>query len=148
LYTDEQDDYWDARTGLSGSPVLVYGGYDGYVRKADVGYLDDGEAYQRLFRTSRINFKMPDQVKRLQRQQYWLNSELSGSINVKIRKDDASLFEVNEKTIDLADTTRDVIKENIIWDKFAQDFQFELYAENHFALLGFLNTIHTKRKTI
>lgn len=148
LYVDEQDGYWDARTGLSGSPVLVYGGYDGYMRKSDIGFNDDGATYQRIFRTSRINFKMPNQAKRLQRQQYWFNSELSGSVNVKIRKDDALLFEVNEKTIDLINVDRDIIKENIIWDKFGEDFQLELYAENHFALLGFLNTIHPKRKTI
>lgn len=146
-YLDEQEGYWDDRTFLSAAPITVYGGDDGYVRKADIGITDDGETYNRVFESTRMNWNMPNQIKRLWKQQHWLESELSGNVTISLMKDDNVNFEAITKTISLINAARDIIKENITWNKHAQNFKTRIEATNHFAMLGFLNYIFPKGKT-
>jgi hypothetical protein len=145
-YVDEQVGFWDDRTFLSGTPVILYGGYDGYIRSADTGATDDGEDFTRLFRSVKNNFSMPNKKKRLKRQQWWLNSG-AGSIDVKIRKDDNADFDTAYQNISLV-SDQAVIKKNITWDKVSENFEFQIEAQNHFELLGFLNTITEKGSTV
>lgn len=147
LYVDEVDGFWDTRLFLSGAPAIIYGGYDGYIRIADVSTTDDGVAYTRTLRLSRDNYSLPNQRKRLWKQQYWLQAETAGSISLKVRLDDKVLFDADIKTISLIESDKDIIKKNVTWDKYAENFQLELYSENHFALLGFLSYVFPKRGT-
>jgi hypothetical protein len=127
--------------------VIVYGGYDGYVRKADQGIQDDGVDYTRTFRSIRDNFGTPNRYKRLGRQEFWFEKEGAGDeVTVKIRKDDNETWEDQTKTISLYHATKDKIKDSIIWNKHARNFQIEIEATDHFALLGYLNDIYLKRK--
>lgn len=146
-YVDEQDGFWDTRLFLDNAPVLVYGGYDGYIRNADTGYDDDGTAYTRVFESIRENYKLPYNKKRLWKQQFWFNSEVDGNVTIKLKKDDSNTFVSTTKTISLIDTTRDIIKKNISWDKEAQNFKTRVEATNHFAMLGYLNFIFKKGTT-
>ncbi len=146
-YVDEQDGYWDSRIFESNAAIFIYGGYDGYVRTADIGYNDDGNSYTRIFRTIRDNQGMPNQYKRLWKQEVWLESDLSGSITVKIRKDDETAWSLTTKTISLIDAARDIIKKKITWNRTARSFQIQIEATNHFSLLGWLNYIFPKRRT-
>ena len=153
LYVDEQDGFWDARLFVDGAPVLIYGGADGYLRKADIGYVDDvdslgtGVPYQRIFESIRQNFSMPNMVKRLWKQQHWLQQEGSGSIEISIKKDDSNNWEGEENTISLVDSSRDIIKKNITWDKHAENFKTRVSAYNHFSMLGWINYIFAKGGT-
>ncbi len=146
-YVDEQEGFWDERTFLSGAPVIIYGGRDGYIRQADIGTQDDGVDYTRTFRTKRLDFKMPDYTKRLWKQQFWFESSTSGSVIVKLKKGDSENFEALEHTISLIDASKDIIKSNITWDKESDVFQNEIESTNHFALIGFLSFLFPKRKT-
>jgi len=146
-YVDEQEGYWDDRKFLEGAPIIVYGGYDGYVRKADQGIQDDSVDYTRLFRSVRDNFDMPDQYKRLARQEFWFEKEIAGAeVSIKLRRDDNELWDDETKTISLYHAAKDIIKDFVRWDKHARNFQIEISATNHFALLGYLNEIYPKRK--
>jgi len=146
-YLDEQEGYWDDRLFLEGAPIVLYGGYDGYVRKADQSYLDDGVVYNRILRLGRDNYKLPHINKRLWKQQWWFESEASGSVTIKLKKDDSNSWETDTKTISLINATRDIIKENITWDKRAQDFQYQIEATNHFSMLGFMNWLFKKGRS-
>jgi hypothetical protein len=153
LYVDEQDGFWDDRMFLDGSPQIVYGGYDGYIRKVDIGYVDDldsdgtGVPYHRVFESIRQNHKSPNLMKRLWKQQHWLKSDISGSVIVKIKKDDSYDYELETKTISLINANRDIIKENITWNKHAQNFKTRLESWNHFSMLGWINYIFLKGNT-
>lgn len=147
-YLDGQEGFFDSRVFLSGAPVIIYGGYDGYIRKADFGYEDDGTAFNRVFESVRLNYKLPDINKRLWKTQWWLNSEPTGDITIKLKKNDNNIFETETKTISLINTDKDIIKKNLTFNKEAQNFKFQVSATNHFALLGFLSFIFSKGKTI
>lgn len=147
LYVDESEGFWDARDFLSGAPILIYGGYDGIIRNADKGIDDDGTAYNRIFSSTRNNYKLPQMNKRLWKQQHWLNSELSGSVTVSLKLDDKVALEAETKTISLINAAKDIIKENITWDKHAENFKTRIEATNHFAMLGYLNFLFPKGKT-
>lgn len=147
-YLDEQEGYWDDASVLSSAPVIIYGGYDGIVRISDVGLNDDGYAYMRRFRMTKLNFKMPDQVKRLWRQQWWLQASSGGSVTVKLRKDDNEGFEAQTKTILLDNSGKNRLKAMITWDKQAQNFQPEIESSGHFALEGVINYVSRKGLSI
>jgi len=146
-YVDEQDGFWDSRNFLSGAPQIVYGGSDGYIRDADIGYTDDGEDYTRKFSSSRMNFDLPDTTKRLWKQQHWLESDISGEVKVSLRKDDRIADESLTHTISLVDADKDVVKKNITWDRHGVNFRTSIEATNHFSLLGWLNYLYAKGKT-
>lgn len=146
-YVDEHDGFWDSREFLSGSPIIIYGGYDGIIRNADKSYLDDGKVYSRIFESTRMNFKLPQHVKRLWKQQHWLKSDISGNVTVSLKKDDNLYFDTTAKTISLVNTTRDIIKENLTWNKHAENFKTRIEATNHFAMLGWINFLFPKGKT-
>ena len=61
--------------------------------------------------------------------------------------DDNNSFDLTTKTISLINSDRDIIKEEIRWDKKAQNFQTNIEATVHFALLGYINKLFAKRKT-
>jgi hypothetical protein len=146
-YLDETEGFWDDRLFLSGAPVLIYGGYDGYLRQADLGTDDDGEAYTRRARFIRDNFGHPNLTKRLYKQEFWLESQVAGDITVSLKKDDSNSFDTSTKTISLVNANRDIIKSEVRWDREAQNFQTQIEATVHFALLGYLNKVFLKRKT-
>lgn len=147
LYVDTvTPDFWDARTFLANSPVILYGCEDGYVRTADIGTQDDGTDYTRLFRTIRLDFRLPQMNKRLFEQEWWLEKQGTGSLTVKIRKGDATAFEAGTKTILMTSDTKDIIKKLIRWDKESDNFQMQAEATVHFALLGFLNWYFPKNR--
>ncbi len=145
-YIDEHEGYWDSRIFQAAAAIPIYGGYDGYVRNADIGTDDDGVTYYRRFRSTRQNFDIPDQYKRLWKREYWLESSVSGSIVAKMRKDDETTWGLTTKTISLVDATKDIIKKMVTWDKRGRSFQTQIDAANHFALLGWMDWIFMKRK--
>ncbi|MFH1318322.1 MAG: hypothetical protein ABIH71_04850 [Candidatus Omnitrophota bacterium] len=147
-YVDEQDGYWDDRLFLDGAPVLVYGGYDGYLRRADMGYTDDGEIYDRVFESVRMNFKAPNLVKRLYKQQHWILTDLSGSITISLKTDDNINWRSAVNSISLIDSTRDIIKKNLTWNAHAQNFKTKIEAQNHFSILGWINYIYLKGNSV
>lgn len=147
-YLDEQEGYFDDNISLDEAPVLIYGGYDGYVRKADIGYDDDGTTYNRIFESIRDNFGLPHMNKRLWKQQIWLESRIAGSVTIKLKKDDGVIFEATTANASLIDASRDIIKKNITWNCQAQNFKTRIEATNHFSLLGYINYVFQKGKTI
>jgi hypothetical protein len=153
LYVDEQDGFWDDRTFLDGAPVLVYGGDDGYLRKADIGYFDDvdsdgtGVPYSRIFESIRDNFKSPNRIKRLWKQQHWLMTDIAGSVTISLKTDDSNTFRPDTKSISLVDAARDIIKKNITWNKHAENFKTRIEATNHFSILGWINYVFLKGNT-
>lgn len=147
-YADETGGYADDSDLLDNGEVLVYGGYDGYVRLADSGVTDDGTAYTRLLRVKRLNFDLPDHRKRLQKTQHWFESALTGSVTIKMMLDDSSSYEAITNTVSLIRSSdEDIVKRNVVWNMWAQDFQIELSATNYFATLGFINYFHKKQST-
>lgn len=147
-YVDEQDGFWDDRLFLDGAPIIVYGGYDGYIRKADIGYLDDGEVYNRVFESTRNNFKSPNLIKRLYKQQHWLLSDIgTGVITFSLKTDDNLNFKADTKEISLIDSSRDIIKKNITWNKHAENFKTRIEATQHFSMLGWINYVFLKGNT-
>lgn len=145
-FLDEQDGYFDDVTFLANAPVFLYCGYDGIVRKADIGSTDDGSSYIRMFRSTRNNFSMPDQFKRLWKQSYWFLEDPITTVTIKMKKDDKNSYESLQPTISLQDDDKDVVKKLILWDKEAQDFQIEISATSFFALMGWLSLVFPKRK--
>lgn len=147
-YFDGMSGFFDDSSLLDNGEVLIYGGYDGIVRLADNGSNDDGTSYTRLLRIKRLNFDMPDFVKRLWRQQWWLEVGLTGSVTIKMMLDDSVNYEATTNSISIVATgDEDVVKRNITWDMRAQDFQPEISATIHFAVLGFINYVFKKRST-
>ncbi len=144
-YIDEETGYWDARQFLAGAPIMIYGGADGYIRKADVGNDDDGSDFTRTFRTKRLDFKRPHIYKRLQKQQWWFEKATAGTVTLKLKKDDNTDYDALTHSIDITSDTKDIVKKNATWNREAASFQFELTATNFFALLGFINTLFEKR---
>lgn len=144
-YVDGESGYWDSRQFLSGAPVMIYGGSDGYIRKVDAGNDDDGHEFTRTFRTKRIDFKRPHIFKRLQKQQWWFEKATSGTVTLKMKKDDNTAFEILTHTLSLANDSKDIVKVPATWNKEAASFQFELTSTNFFSLLGFINTLFEKR---
>jgi hypothetical protein len=147
LYVDEQDGFWDDRTFLSGAPIMLYGGFDGILRKADIGFNDDGVDYNRVFESVRNNYKMANMTKRLWKQQHWLLTDISGSVTISLKTDDNKTWKTDTKSISLIDSTRDIIKKNITWDKHAENFKTRIEATNHFSMLGWIDYIFAKGNT-
>lgn len=145
-YVDEQIGYWDDRKLLANAPVVLYGGRDGVVYIADQGITDNGSTYARKFATSRIDHGMPQVKKRMFRQQWWFDAEPSGTVTIKLKKDDDVSYDPSTKSISLVDDNKDVIKKLITWDKQYTSGQYEVTANNHFALIGFMNWISEKGK--
>lgn len=143
-YVDEQEGYWDEQSFISDAPLPLYGGYDGYIRNADSGITDDGSDYERIFRSSRLNYGLVDQMKRLQKMQIWLEAEIAGDVTIKLKKGDKVAFESDTHTVSLIDATKDIIKQDIRWDKEDENFQLQIESGNHFALLGFMSKVFTK----
>lgn len=149
LYADETSGYADDSQGLASADIIIYGGYDGIVRIADSGVTDDGATYTRTLRLKRFNFNIINRVKRLWKQIWWLNAEVSGEVLVRMRIDDKTSYEPTSKTISLipADEDKELIKMPITWNKHAQNFQPEISATNHFATLGCMNFLFPKKQS-
>ena len=148
LYVDEENGFWDERKFLANAPVILYGCEDGYIRKADVGNDDDGIEYTRQLRFKRLDFGDPSRKKRIWKQQWWFEARASGSVTLKIKLNDATSFEAAQKLISLVDNVKDKIKAAVTWDKEFENAQFEITATSQFELLGFLNWIYDKGKTV
>lgn len=146
FYLDVTDGYFDEVVYLANTPIFIYGGYDGVVRICDQGPDDDGIAYTRLFRSTRNNYQLPDQFKRLWQQQFWFLQDPTAVVTIKMKKDDNTSYEAKQPTLALANPNRDVVKLLVRWDKEAQDFQIEISSTSFFALLGWLSYVMPKRK--
>ena len=146
LFADETLGFADDSTLLSNSAIILYGGYDGYVRIADSGTTDDGTTYTRLLRFKRFNFKMIDRRKRLHSQTWWLEQASAGTVTIKMRLDDSTDYHATTKTITLlgSPASRQITKQNIRWDLHAVTFQPEISSTNHFSLQGFVNYVFPK----
>lgn len=147
-YVDEWEGYWDAREFLANAPIQLLGGYDKYVYEADMGLDDDGTDYTRLFRTVRMNYKLPDDNKRVWKQQYWFEQNPNDYIKISVKTGDNNQWDTVTKTINSTDTSRDIVKENITWDKRSQNFQYQVESTGHYALLGFITYWMPKRRTL
>jgi hypothetical protein len=149
LYADETSGYADDSTSLENSRIPIYGGWDGIIRICDSGVVDDGTSYTRTFRFKRLDFGLIGYIKRLCKQQWWLDAESAGSITVKMRLDDRITYESLTKTVSLisSDTDKDIIKVFTRWDIRGETFQPEISATVHFALIGVINYIYKKGST-
>ena len=145
LYADETPGYADDSSLLQDSEIFLYGGYDGYVRLCDSGVTDDGNDINYLLRFKRINFRLPQRLKRLRSQIWWLEAAATGSVTIKMRLDNSGSYYGTTKTISLApDSDEEVVKRSITWDLQAFDFQPEISSTVFFALVGFLNYFYPK----
>ena len=149
-YADETAGYADDSQFLDASRILIYGGYDGYIRIADSGSTDDGIEFTRLLRLKRLNFEDSDKRKRLKAQIWWLEAATSGEVTVKLMLDDKTSYNPVTKTISLisSDSDKDIIKKTITWNKHAQTFQPEISAVNDFSVLGVVNEISFKGEVV
>lgn len=146
LYSDETSGYADDTTLLENSRTPIYGGWDGIVRICDSGVIDDGSDYTGTFRFKRLDFGLIGFIKRLKKQQWWLTAQGSGSVTIKMRKNDKTVYESNTKTISLVptDINKDIVKVFTRWDMHAETFQPEISGTVHFSLLGVINYIYKK----
>ena len=141
-FVDEQVGFWDDRTFVDEAPTLLYGGYDGFVRKADQGTRDDTLNYTRTLKTIRINHNVPDRKKRLWKQQWWFDNEtIEGKVDISLHKGDRIAKETKSIVISLTASAVDVIKQSITWDKTDVNFQYELTTTSHCALYGFIDYV-------
>jgi hypothetical protein len=146
LYADETEGYADERTFSAGSDTIIYGGYDGKVRLADIGVTDVGTSFTRLFRTGDRNFGLPTQNKRLFREQYWFNSQVSGSVSMKYRLNQKNDFDATTKTVDFSSASKRVVKKLVKWNKRALTHQLEISGTAHFELIGLISFVTARRK--
>lgn len=147
-YADETGGYADDSSFLDNGEVVIMGGYDGYVRLVDSGSTDDGTAYTRFLRIKRLNFDYPDNFKRLNMTQHWFDAAISGTVTIKLMKNDSTSYLPGTNTVSLVPAgDEDVVKRNVVWDIWAQDFQLELSSTNFFATLGFLAYFFKKQTT-
>lgn len=146
LYADETSGYADDSTSLENSRVPVYGGWDGIVRICDSGVVDDGTNYTRTFRFKRLDFGLIGYIKRLCKQQWWLDAESAGSVTIKMRLDDRTTYEATTKTVSLipSDADKDKVKVFTRWDMRGETFQPEISGTVHFSLHGVINYIYKK----
>lgn len=149
VYFDGMAGYFDDSSLLDSAPLIIYGGYDGYLRYADNGSDDDGTEFTRLLRLKRFSFDMPDNVKRLWTQQWWLQAAPSGSVTAKLLKNDKTSYESGSKTISLIpdDANQDVVKRNVTWDVRGYNFQPEISATIFFAVNALINYYFKKHTT-
>lgn len=148
-YADETGGYADDSEFLDNGEVIVMGGYDGYVRIADSGAMDDGNEFTRQLRIKRLDFDLPDSRKRLNTSQHWLEAAVTGEVTIKVMIDDSTSYDPLTNTISLVPdiSGQDMIKRNVVWDKWGQDFQIEYSATNFFATLGFIAYYFKKQTT-
>lgn len=148
-YCDNVTTFCDDQSLLDTGALVVYGGFDGYIRLADNGETDDGTAFTRTLRLKRLNFDKPDFIKRLRSQQWWFESAISGSVIAKMMVNDSSSYTGGNKTISLIpdSSDQDMVKINTVWNLMAQNFQPEISATNFFATLGCMNFLYLKRST-
>lgn len=148
-YFDEVSGYFDDISSLANAAITIYGGYDGIVRFADSGVTDDGSSFTRTLRLKRQNFGIVDKKKRLWKQIWWLESQISGSVLIRLMLDDKSSFEAATKIVSLvpSDADKQVIKPTITWDKEAQNFQPELSSTDHFAVLALISLYFPKKRS-
>lgn len=144
LFADETSGFADDSSQLANAALTLYGGYDGYLRLADSGQDDDGSTYTRLLRFKRLNFRLSDRRKRLQRQRWWLDQEASGTVTIKMKLNESSSYESETKSLSLVESGKEVVKLMTTWDKHAITFQPEISATNFFALHGFENYVFPK----
>jgi len=148
LYVDEEDGFWDERKFLANSPWILYGTEDGYVFQADQTLKDNSLDYTRTFQTKKLDHEAPHVRKRNRGQQWWLEEQGTGSVTLKMKKDDSGSFDSKTHTIGMTDATREVMKTNVTWDKEYESALFQLEAQVHFSLLGFMSWISKKRQTL
>ncbi len=146
-YVDGTVGFCDDVTYLSNSPSFLHGGYDGILRQIDQGADDDGTAYTRRFRSSRLNFGQPNKRKRLWKNEFWFASDPVASLTIQLKRDDNVNFDTGINSVSLVDSTRDIVKLPVTWNKEAEDFQIDISATTFFALLGFYNIYMLKRRT-
>lgn len=148
-YADETGGYADDSDFLDNGEVVVMGGYDGYVRIVDSGSMDDGNEFTRLLRIKRLNFDLPDSQKLLRKTQHWFEAAVSGEVLIKLMTNDSSSYLPGTNTISLIpdSSDQDMVKRNVLWDIWGQDFQIEMSATNFFATLGFINYFLKKQRT-
>ena len=148
-YADETTGYADDSQALIGSEIVLYGGYDGYVRIADSGTLDDGNNYTRTFRLKRLNFGLLASMKRLWKQIFWLEASAIGSVLIRIRLGDKTTFESTSHTVSLIPDSadQDIIKYPITWDKESQDFQPEISSAYHFSVMAIISLFFPKKRS-
>jgi len=147
LYVDEVEGFWDDRRFLANAPVVIYGCEDGYIRKADIGNTDDGVAYTRTFDTKRLDFTAPHRRKRLDKQQWWFDSQTSGEVTLKILRDDKTGYEAASKTLSLINPGYDKAKVFVTWGKSFENAKFRISSTSPFTLYGFINWLYPKGKT-
>ena len=145
-FLDERTEYLDAVDFLSNAPVFIYGGYDGYVRICDSTAQDDGANYTRTLRLKRLNFQLPQIIKRLWKQQFWFEQQVGGSVSISIYVDD-KIAANSVGTLNLEDSTKDIVKLTQTVDLNGKDFQPEISATEFFAFIGVLNFIFPKRRS-
>ena len=135
-YVDEWDGYWDSREYLENAPVVMYGGDDGVVRRADTGNTDDDVEYTPYFITKRLDFSDPFTEKRLWRVDPWLHSEAGKSVKISYRKNDKLSFEAYQKDLDISDTSREVVKDKVSINDYGSVFGIKISGTPPWRLIG------------
>lgn len=148
LYVDENFGYWDDREFLSDAPIILYGGADGKVYKADNSDLDVTTPYTRKFRTKKHDFELPHCEKRLAKQQWWLEKQTTGTALLKCKRSDKEDFEPTTHTIDMTDTTKEIVKKQVRWNKQFDAAEFQIESTGLIGILGYLNWIHRRGQTV
>ena len=148
-YADETSGYADDSSFLDNAEIIIYGGYDGYIRIADSGTTDDGDIYTRTLRFKRLNFGLIANLKRLWKQIVWLESQILGSVTVKMRLNDKTSYEPETKSISLIpdDIDKTIVKTSMTWDKEAQNFQPEITSTDHFSILALISFYMPKKRS-
>jgi hypothetical protein len=142
-FVDDQVGYWDDRNFLANAPIILIGGKDGFLRRADVGKLDDGVSFTARFRSVKMDYDRPFQVKRIFSIEPWFYADTTGTVTYRARLNDKTSFQ-NAKTFTLIEAGKDVVKKSQIVDYNAHTVEHEYSSTDHFELLGWYSYIAPK----
>lgn len=131
-YVDEWDGYWDSREFLEDAPIIVYGGDDGYFRRADTGNDDDGDVYTPFYTTKRIDMNKPLHEKRVAFVDAWFLSESGKTVNLCWKIDYKLDFGADTEVLDISDVSKTLVqaKTDII-NEVSDGFEFKIHAVPH-----------------
>jgi len=134
-YCDETDIYCDSRELLENAPMTLYG-TKGKTYLVDRGLYDDDETYEVYFITKRLNFRMPNKVKRLWKIQLWAKTA-DRDVNIFVKGDDYITWQETE-ILDIQSSVREIVKQDVVFDENAECFDIKVSANPPLQVLALL----------
>ena len=137
--------YYDDVTLLDEAPILVYGGTDGKLYKADNTALDDGSTISSYVETAEITPSGLGRRNRLYKIGIVARPFANSTAVVSVKRENETGY-ANAQTFDLTGVTNHTILTEGVVDITGETFQFKMSSENRFRLIGMSFYYSPKRK--